>query len=254
MAIENCRVVLVRPQQPGNVGAAARALRNLGLSDLALVAPEADPLGEEARRFAAHGAAVLERARVVADLGEAVADCVLVAATSAKSGGAIRRQGVGSPEAILPRLLAASDRPVALVFGPESTGLLNAEVSRCHYLITIPADPAYPVLNLAQAVAVCLYELRRQWLRQTAPAAAAEPPAPFADQERMFDALRAALAELHFLYGEKADTLFHAVRHLIGRAQPTPTEVRVLFGLARQIRWHVRRHPRRPGDEGGVVN
>lgn len=234
----DCRVVLVRPQVAGNLGATARVMRNLGLTDLVLVDPIADPRDPHARQLSTHGEAILDRCRLVAALGDAVADCVLVAATSARLGGLFRRQILGTPEKILPHLLEFMPRgPVALVFGPEPTGLSNAEISRCHYLIHIPTDPAYPALNLAQAVAICLYELRRLWLRSAAPALPAEPPAAFADQERMYEKLREGLEQIHFLYGEKADSLMHALRHLLGRAGPTAMEVDLLFGLARQLRW-----------------
>ena len=134
--------------------------------------------------------------------------------------------------------------PVALVFGPESSGLRNDEVMRCHYLIHIPTDPTFAALNLAQAVAICVYELRRHWLRQAETPTLLPPsdaPAPFADQERAFEHLRQALEDVHFLWNEKADSLMHALRHLIGRAGPTPMEVDVLLGLARQLRWLARR-------------
>jgi tRNA/rRNA methyltransferase len=239
----NCRVVLVRPQFAANLGAVARVMRNMGASDLVLVPPAADPADAEARRLATHGEDVLTRCRVVADLGEAVADCVFVAATSARVGGLMRRQSVGTPEDVLTRLVdLMAAGPVALVFGPEADGLTTAEAVRCHHLIHIPADPACPVLNLAQAAAVCLYELRRQWVRRTAPPTPREAPAPFAEQERMFAQLREALQQVHFLWDEKGDALMHAVRHLIGRAGPTPMEVGVLTGLARQIRWYVAAH------------
>jgi tRNA/rRNA methyltransferase len=241
MSLERCRVVLVRPQVAGNLGATARVMRNLGLTELVLVAPAADPADRQARQLSTHGEAILDRARVVPDLGEAVADCVLVAGTSARTGGPFRRQSVGPPDEVMPRLVEAlASGPAALVFGPEPTGLGNAEVTRCHHLIHVPTDPTYPALNLAQAVAICLYELRRAWLKQAAPPAAGPGPAPFAHQERMFAHLRTALEEIHFLYGDNADTLMHALRHLIGRANPTATEVDILLGLARQIRWYVR--------------
>jgi tRNA/rRNA methyltransferase len=238
----NCRVVLVRPQLAANVGAVARVMRNMGLSELVLVAPQADPADPQARLLATHGADVLDRCRVVAGLGEAVSDCVFVAATSARTGGLFRRQSVGTPEEVMPRLVdAMAAGPAALVFGPESTGLGNDEVSRCHYLIHIPADPAFSALNLAQAVCVCLYELRRSWLARTAPAPAAPAPASFADQERMLLRLREALEQVGFLFGERGEPLWHAVRHLIGRAGPTPMEVGVLTGLARQLLWFAER-------------
>jgi tRNA/rRNA methyltransferase len=237
MSLTRCRVVLVRPKIAANVGAAARVMRNMGLTDLVLVRPEADLDDPRGRLLATHSADILDRARVVDELGEAVADCGRVAATSARVGGLFRRQSVGTPEEIVPQLLEVAPRqPVALVFGPEASGLRDDEVTRCHYLIHIPTDPAQPALNLAQAVAVCLYELRRCWLKQTVPTTPAEP-APFADQERMFNQLREALEEIHFLYGPKADALMHALRHLIGRAGPTPMEVDLLLGLARQMRW-----------------
>ena len=216
-------------------------MRNMGLSDLVLVAPAADPADPRARQLATHGEEVLERCRTVADLGDAVGDCVLVAATSARVGGLVRRQFVGAPDEIAPRMVEAmTTGPVALVFGPESSGLSNAEVMRCHYLIHVPTDPMFAALNLAQAVAICTYELRRHSLRPTSaptlllPSAA---PAPFADQERAFEHLRQGLEDVHFLWNEKADSLMHALRHLIGRAGPTPMEVDVLLGLARQLRW-----------------
>jgi tRNA/rRNA methyltransferase len=252
MSLQNCRVVLVRTHYPGNLGATARVMRNMGLTDLVLVDPQAGPAEREARRLSAHGEEVLERARVVADLGEAVADCVLVAATSARVGGPFRRQSVGSPDEVIPHLVAAcAERPVALVFGPEPSGLRDDEVSRCHYLIHIPTDPGYPALNLAQAVAVCLYELRRTWLRQRGAVPSREPPAPFELQERMFADLRRALEGVHFLWGNTAETLMHGLRHLIGRAQPTAMEVGLLLGLARQLRWYVEHHPRRAQDTAG---
>jgi tRNA/rRNA methyltransferase len=250
MSLRNCRVVLVRPEVAGNLGATARAMRNLGLSDLVLVAPVADPTDREARRMSTHGEPILEQARIAPDLAAAVADCTLVAGTSAQVGGLVRRQSVGTPREVLPRLVEALDPgPVALVFGPEPRGLTNVEVARCHYLIHVPTDASYPALNLAQAVAICLYELRLAWLSRQTVESAFEAPAPFADQERMFDRLRDALEAIHFLYGPKAASLMHGLRHLLGRARPTPMEVKLLLGLARQIRWFADRKPPASGPD-----
>lgn len=237
-----CRVVLVRPQNPGNVGATARVMRNFGLTDLVLVAPEADPTDPQARRLSTHGEEILNRARRVSSLEEAVADCVQVAGTTARTGGPFRRGSVGLPREVLPRLVSAlASGPAALVFGPERTGLTNAEVMRCHHLVHIPTDPTYPALNLGQAVGICLAELRQAWLEQ-GPHPASPPLADFASQEHMFANLRAALEEIHFLYDPHADTLMHALRQLIVRAGPTAMEVDILHGLARQLRWYVRQH------------
>jgi tRNA/rRNA methyltransferase len=242
----NCRVVLVRPEIAANLGATARVMRNMGLSELVLVAPRADPGDERARLLATHSQDILDDCRIVDDLGAAVADCVVVAGTSALAGGLIRRQSAGSPREVMPRLVEAMPAgPTALVFGPESQGLSNAEVTRCHHLIHIPTAPEHRALNLAQAVAVCLYELRQAWLaapEQPAPA----PRATFAQQEQMFSKLQEALEQIHFLYGEKAEALMHGIRHLIGRAGPSPTEVKILLGLARQIRWFAQNGGRQP--------
>jgi tRNA/rRNA methyltransferase len=243
IGLERCRVVLVRPQFAGNVGATARVMRNFGLRELVLVDPAADLDDRQARQMSTHGEGILDAARTVADLGEAVGDCVLAAATSARKGGLFRRQPVVSPEKAAGRLIEAlPGGPVALVFGPERTGLTDAEVSRCHYQVHIPADPVYPVLNLAQAVAVCLYELRRTWLLRSSdiPLSLPEPPAPLAKQERAYGHLKEALEAIHFLYGDKAEALMHGLRHLLGRAGPTAMEVGLLHGLAAQILWHVR--------------
>src|SRR5436190_348761 len=130
--LSRCRIVLVRPQFAGNVGSVARVMRNMGLSDLVLVAPEANIKDQQARQLSTHGEEILESARIVADFGDAVADCVLVAATSARKGGLFRRQSVGLPEEVVPLLIETLPAgPVALVFGPERTGLTDEEVPRC---------------------------------------------------------------------------------------------------------------------------
>jgi tRNA/rRNA methyltransferase len=217
-------------------------MRNLGLSDLVLVAPVADPGDREARRMSTHGETILDRARVVSEVGEAVADCVAVACTSARTGSLIRGQSE-APESAAPHLLAAAAHgPVAIVFGPERDGLTDRELTRAHHFIHIPTDPVYPALNLAQAVAICVYALRRESQRETR-VACREIPACFAEQEGVFEHLRRALEGIHFLYGAKADALMHGVRQLIGRARPTDTEIGLLHGLARQVEWYVAHHP-----------
>lgn len=246
----NARVVLVRPHYAGNVGAVARVMANFGLHQLTLVSPFADLRSEEARRLSTHGEPVLDTAAVVETLDEAVADCRVVLATSANVEGIYRTHNYGRPEEVLPSMIEALvDGPCALVFGPEPNGLSNAEIARCHGLIRIPTDATYSSLNLSHAVAICLYELRRLWLHsQDVATHATQKVAPFADQERMFESLRDALTRVHFLWGPKADSLMHAVRHLIARARPSPNEVRILFGLARQLRW-VAEHGTTPAPE-----
>lgn len=240
VSLTHCRIVLVRTQFAGNLGAAARVMRNFGLTDLVLVDPEARPTDHQARVMATHGEPVLDSARVVSDLSTALADCLLVVGTSALTDGLLRRQPRGTPEEIIPHVLQALRHgPAALVFGPEASGLTNAELTRCHYLLHLPTEETAPALNLAQAVAVCSYELRRAWLQEAGPPADRPQPAPFAELEHMFGQLQASLEQIHFLYEPNGVALMHALRHLIGRAQPTSVEVNILRGLARQIRWYV---------------
>src|SRR5688572_16194532 len=164
--LTNARVVLVRPHYAGNVGAVARAMANFGVSHLTLVAPFCDPRGAEARRLSTHGEHLLDAARVVDAFDDAVADCRVVLGTSANVDGIYRVHAYGRPDEMVPRLVEAlSDGPCALVFGPEPSGLTNAEVARCHGLIRILTDSAYPSLNLSHAVAICLHELRLSCLR-----------------------------------------------------------------------------------------
>ena len=236
--LDNCRVVLVRPRIAANIGATARVMRNFGLSRLALVAPEADVADPRGRLLATHAEDILANARIVAEPGDAVADCVLVAGTSARTGGLFRRQSVCAAEQIAPLLVEAmSAGPIALVFGPEPSGLTDSELSRCHYLMHIPTDPAHRALNLAQAVAIALYELHKTWRSRGQVLPLAEAPAPFALQEQMFARLRQALEAIHFLHGDKADPLMHGIRHLLGKARLTTMEVKLVLGLARQMRW-----------------
>lgn len=244
MALHHCRVVLVETHYPGNLGAVARVMCNFGLGDLVLVKPVASPHDRNARQMSTQGETILDRARVVGDFAEAVHDCVLVVGTSARSGGLFRRQSVGTPDEIMPHVVEclAKDQPAALVFGSEPNGLPDELVTRCHHLISIPTAEAYPSLNLAQAVAICLYELHGAWLgtgghaREVGPA---QEPADFQLQEQVFRQLQTALEEIHFLYGDKAGSLLHGLRHLLGKARMSTMEARLLLGLARQIRWYV---------------
>lgn len=249
--LRRIRIVLVKPHFAGNLGSVARVMRNFGLTDLVLVAPYTFPDNPEARRLATHGEGVLDAARIVPDLGDALADCALTLATSALTAGVVRRGMIGTPNELIPQLLdAAEGGPVALVFGPEPHGLSNEEIGRCHGMIHIPVDPDYPALNLAQAVTVCCYTLRTIWSgRVTADRGPVAAPviAPHADQERMFEHLRDGLRAVGFLFGERQETLMHAMRQLIGRALPTQGEVRMLHGLARQLLWAAQHLPGEPG-------
>ncbi len=242
MSLAQARIVLIETHTAGNLGAVARCMGNFGLADLVLVAPIANRHDANARHMATHGEAILDAARVVPTLDDAIADCVLVVGTSAKAGGLFRRQPVAPPDVVMPRVaeFLRRDQPVAIVFGPEPTGLSNAIVARCQTLIQIPTDETYAALNLAQSVAICLYELRKAWCSGIEHTPSEEyRRAPLEMFDPMVRHLQTALEEIHFLYGEKAESLMHALRHLLGKAELSEMEVRILHGLARQIRWYV---------------
>ena len=241
MDLAGVDVVLVRPARPANVAAACRGMKNMGLSRLTLVGlPPGFVPGED--RNLAYGAwDVLDGARYAATLAEAVSGAALVAGTS----------GRADPQAIAPRLLAekaatlAAGERLAVVFGPEATGLGNDELALCHARVHIPADPLHPSLNLAQAVLLVAYELR---LAASPPAEAAPAPrATAGEQERMLAELREALLAIGYLNKDNPDAVLSELRRLLARAAPTRREVTLLRGLARQVRWAGERCQR---DEG----
>jgi tRNA/rRNA methyltransferase len=244
--VSRCRVVLVRPEVAGNIGATARAMRNFGLTELVLVSPVADPLSDESRQRSTHGESILLNARQVLTLDDALAGCIASVAATARTGGLFRESRIAEPGDVVSRVLPLLGAgPVALVFGPEPSGLTNDEVARCDHLLTIPTDPTYPALNLSHAVAVCLYEFRRQWAGSPT-LTHADPPAADDEREQMFRHLRSALEGVHFLWNEKADLLFNGLRQLITRAGPTHNEVMLLHGIASQLEWVVRNDYKAP--------
>lgn len=249
MSLTRCRVVLVRPHYPGNLGSVARVMANFGLSELVLVDPYANRQHPDAVMMAVRGLPVLAAARTVPTLADAVADCARVIATSGETGGLVRKGFWGTPEEKVPVVLDALDHgPTALVFGPEPSGLTVEEIAACHGMMFIPAGAEYPSLNLAQSVAVVLYELRKQWLKRSPGLPATEPPAGYVEQERAFAQLKEGLTAVRFLWDDRSDGQFHVLRQLLTRGLPTRKELDLLHGLARQLqyvadRWGVT-HPR----------
>ena len=234
-ATGNIRIVLVGTQHPGNIGAAARAIKTMGLSRLVLVAPEKG-LDDTALRRSAGAEDVLEAAPVHATLAEAVADCHLVLGCTARS----RRVQLEQlePDAGAQRIvLAAQDAPVALVFGRERTGLTNEELQLCHASVHIPSDPAFSSLNLAAAVQVLAYEVRLAVLAaQPAGLAPAAPepdaqPAPHEQVEGFFAQLGETLDQIDFHKGRSPDSAMRKLRRLFLRTGLTTHEVRLLRGV-----------------------
>ena len=231
------RIVLVGTQHPGNIGAAARAMKTMGLARMVLVAPER-PLDEAAYRRSAGAEEVMGDAPVFATLAEAVADCRLVLGCTARS----RRVAL---EELLPRQAAArgvamagDGGEVALVFGRERTGLENEELQLCHAAVHIPSDPAFSSLNLAAAVQVLSYELRCALLGDAGAgdAAARTPPpdgdvAPHSELEGLFAQLAETLEQIDFHKGRAPASAMRKLRRLYLRANLDSAEVRLLRGV-----------------------
>lgn len=232
-ATDRLRFVLVRTSHPGNIGAAARAIRTMGFVRLVLVAPQQFPHAE-ATALAAGADDVLGRIVVVPTLVEAIADCRLVLGATARQRGVPLPEHV--PRAAAPLALAAAvaGDEVALVFGNERTGLENDELMLCHGAVHIPSDPAFGSLNLAQAVQILAYELRLCML-DAAPLPVAvsreEAPAGSAEMEGFFLHLSQTLDDIDFHKGRSPVTIMQRLRRLFLRAQPDARELRVLRGI-----------------------
>jgi TrmH family RNA methyltransferase len=229
------RFVLVEPATAGNAGSAARALKNLGFSRLVLVRPRFDREDRQARMMAVDAADLLARAEVHGDLDAALAGARTIVGTSARKGKYRRphyRLDLFSEELV--RLAAAGE--LAVVFGREDKGLTDRELDRCTHLIHLPAADDYPSFNLAQALLLVAYELRRAaagWL----PREPLDPPAPHDERERMYVHLAEALLAIGFLQDDTAESMMRRLRRLFGRAALTSEEVTILRGVARQTLW-----------------
>ena len=237
-ALDNIRVVLVEPQHSGNIGAVARAMKNMALSRLVLVNP-ADHLAMEARMMAMHALDILQQARVVGSLAQAVADTGYVVGTTRRLGKS--RQAQQTSRSIAPLLLElAASNPIALVFGREDSGLSNEELGRCHELISIPAHPTFGSLNLGQAVLLVCYELYVSTAIQ--PLALLPTLATTAEVERLYTKMREVLRRIGFLHGSNPDRMMGYFRRFFARYGMKSRDVKVFLGVFRQIEWYINRH------------
>jgi TrmH family RNA methyltransferase len=234
------RFVLVATRHPGNVGAAARAMKTMGFGNLVLVNPLAFPHAEATAR-AAGADDLLERARVVGTLAEAVADCGLVLATTARARSQYYWPELTPREAVPRILAAAAGGEAALLFGPERTGLTNEELERCHALVRIPADPAFESLNLAQAVQILAYEIRCGAGTGIARAPRDPPLAPAAELGRLYAHLGEVLHEVDFTDRNGGPHLLRRLIRVFDRAELDQHEVNILRGVLTSVQARRRR-------------
>jgi tRNA/rRNA methyltransferase len=243
------RVVLVGTQEPMNVGAVARAMRNFGMSELWLVSPEPRVLADlEARpnsnayRLAVHAEAILDGLRRAETVLEAVRDCQLVLATTAR----FRDIHVGrlvEPRGAAQAVAQVVQRgKVALLFGRETYGLTNEEMDQAGLIVRIPTAPEQPSLNLAQAVLLLAYEVF---------VAISNPPAPSPERlaerealERLFEDLENYILQIGFTDSKRFGYARRRLRRILHKAELTPAEVQMLRGLLHQSRWYAKNGPR----------
>ncbi len=228
------RIILVGTTHPGNIGAVARAMKNMGQSDLMLVKPRYFP-HEDATARASGADDILAAARVVNTLDEALADCVYVAGASARS------RTINWPS-MVPRECAerlhkeSRSGRVAAVFGPEKSGLTNEDLDRCHTLLTIPTEPGFSSLNLAMAVQILTYELRVAAIeeREMAPTSDDVPDVPLASGEELeyfYAHLEQVLTVSGFLDPDNPRVLMRRLRRLFLKAEPDRNEINILRGI-----------------------
>ncbi|MEE4222200.1 tRNA (cytosine(32)/uridine(32)-2'-O)-methyltransferase TrmJ [Pseudomonas viridiflava] len=254
--LQNIRVVLVGTTHPGNIGGAARAMKNMGLSRLVLVDPRIFP-SPDADARASGATDILEGAQVVATLEEALTGCRLVLGTSARDRSLPwpmldpRASGVKVVEQ------AGQGAEVALVFGREHAGLTNEELQRCHFHVHIPSDPGFSSLNLAAAVQVLSYEVRMSWLAASEQPAHDEPSkmthnaelATMDEMEGFYGHLEATLVAIGFLDPEKPRHLMARLRRLFGRSEVEHSELSILRGILTETQKAARGEPYKRKDQ-----
>jgi tRNA/rRNA methyltransferase len=239
-ALSRVRVVLVEPQEPMNVGAVARAMRNFGLARLYLVNPAprvGPPWAREAYWLAVHAEEILDRAVAVDSLMEALADVELVVATTGRPRELYPAPVVPAWE--VPARVLSVEGEVALVFGRETFGLTNEELALAHVIGTIPTAPEQPSLNLAQAVVVFAYELFKAVVGEGR--FPREELAQVAALEAFFEDLGRYVLEIGFTDQNRFAHAMRRLRRIFHKARLTPGEVQMLRGLLHQSRYQMRK-------------
>jgi TrmH family RNA methyltransferase len=233
---------LVRPENPGNIGSAARAMKNMGFSRLALVS-SSDPRGEEATRLAYRSHEVLHSASLYPDLGSALSGAQWIVGFSGRKGKSGRPNE--SIETVVSEIWERAEKnQVTLLFGPEGTGLTNEELSRCHRIVFIPTGAAYASLNLAQAVLAAAYTLFRSQNDLTPPPskrilASTKEIAP------LFAEMESTLEKIGFLKSPAKKEMSRKLRTLLTRAELDEQEVKILRAMFRQVLWSAGRNSER---------
>ena len=227
------RIVLVETTHPGNIGAAARAVLNMGADELVLVRPLHYP-HEEATARASGAAGFLAQSRAVASIAEAIDGCGLVLGSSARPRAA-NWQVLDPRQAALRMVEQAASRPVAVLFGTERNGLSNEDLAPCHALVNIPTHAAYESLNLAQAVQIVTWELRMARGSRPRRLPADAPPATAAQLGHLRAHIARVLPRLGYTAARSVDGLVGRIERLLARAVPDEREVQILRGVLTEV-------------------
>lgn len=231
---DNIAIILAETKYPGNIGSAARAMNNMGLSRMILAAPRCR-IDEESYRLARKGRSILDSARTCRSLKSALRGIRFLVGTTGKSGG--YRSQTYSLRSTIPRILDyASGQRIGILFGPEDTGLVDHDLGLCQLLVRIPTHPASRSINLAQSVMIVCYELLTGSLER-------EPGhvpklAPVEQAEAMYAQMEKALLEIGFLHSMNAKHMMMRIRRMLGKASLEKPDVGILRGIARQIDWY----------------
>ena len=236
--LENIDVILFRPKYPENIGSVARACLNMGCGQIVLVDPRNWDPGKALPLATHHAGHLLENIRIHGTLAEALAPYSFAYGTTARTGG--WRQGIQTPEEAAPRIVEQRNAggTIAIVFGPEDTGLTNEETDLCNQLLTIPTTDNLTSLNLSQAVMVVLYECFKKSM--TSPFKVAGQPTERCinseEREVLFNQLRETLIEIDFLNKDNPEYFMLPLKRFFNRVNPRLNEYNLLMGLCRQMR------------------
>lgn len=228
-------VVLVRPQEDGNIGSTARAMANMGLDELVLVAP-VTPLGRAARAFAVGAGEILDTARIVSSLDEALEPYSRVVGTTSARARELQTPLLRPSGLAVELSEEAADATTALVFGRESSGLNNEELARCSYWVQVPCSARQPTLNLAQAVLIVAYELYLRRLEPDEENADKTTPATSGEIEGLFSQLVPLLTKIGFARDTTFASVLRELRRMAANAGPTSREVTLLRGICRRAK------------------
>jgi len=236
MNLNSISILLVRPRYHENIGAVARAMKNMGLNRL-IVVDGSSPLHRDAYKLASGAEDILERAEEFPNLKEAISEMGCVVGMTSRSGN--ERNPLLTPKKMVEELISISEKnSIGLVFGSEKEGLTNEELSLCHLYVRVPSADSFPSLNLAQAVMVLCYELFQSSTtiqQETGPLASSD------HLERMFEHMERTLVAIGFLDAKQPERIMRVLRKIFGRSRMDEREVQIFQGIWSKVDWHLKR-------------